>query len=109
MMRALAVAIVLLSVPALAKGSKHKRKAPTPAQVAHPFAETPIAKLTVTDTKGERAVVEDKQGAVVLVSAGDLLGSESFKVTKITRGCISLSGPDTELVLCADRPEVPQT
>ena len=54
-------------------------------------------------------VVEDKQGSVVLVSAGDLLGAEGFKVTKVTRGCLSVSGPEAEIVLCADRPEVPQT
>ena len=107
MIRALGVALVLLAVPALAKGKK--RKAPSPAQLVHPFAQTPLSKLSVTDTRGERAVIEDKQGAVVLVSAGDLLGLESFKVTKVTRGCIALSGPEAELLLCTDRPDVPQT
>jgi hypothetical protein len=64
----------------------------------------------VTNTRGERALVQDKQGDVVLVSAGDLLGSEGFTVTKVLHGCIELSGPEeAALTLCVDRPEVPQT
>jgi len=36
--------------------------------------------------------VQDKQGTVTLVSAGDLLGAESFQVTKTFAGCIVISG-----------------
>ena len=49
-------------------------------------------------------------GRPAQAGAGDLLGAESYKVTQVSRGCLGLRGPDTaELVMCVDRPEVPQT
>ena len=110
-MRAALAVMLLLAAPAWAKGEKKKKHQKAPeVQQAHPFAEVPLAKLQVTNTRGERAVVQDKLGDVVLVSAGDLLGSEGFKVVKVYRGCIDLTGPDdAALSLCVDRPEVPQT
>src|SRR2546430_10597843 len=109
-MRALALALLLLVVPsaAFARG-KHKKKA-VPVQI-HPFADVPLAKLQVADTRGAQAVVEDKRGGgdVVLVRAGDRLGEEGFEVVKVTRGCLQLKGAEAELTICADGPEGPAT
>src|SRR2546430_16984639 len=109
-MRALALALLLLVVPsaAFARG-KHKKKA-VPVQI-HPFADVPLAKLQVADTRGAQAVIEDKRGGgdVVLVRAGDKLGEEGFEVVKVTRGCVQLKNVDAELTLCAAVPEVPPT
>lgn len=111
-MRGLALALVLFAPLAFAggKGSKHKKKAPpVAAQVVHPFADETVAKLQVVDTRAGQGVIENKQGEVVLVRAGDLLGAEGLVVSKVTRGCVVLKGPETELTLCADVPEVPRT
>jgi hypothetical protein len=100
--------MLLLAAPGWAVGQK-KHKAPE-VQQAHPFAEVPLAKLSVANTRGERAVVQDKQGAVVLVKAGELLGAEGFRVARVLHGCIVLSGAEAEVTLCVeDRPDVPQT
>lgn len=108
MNRALAVALVLLLAPsvALAKGKRKKR--PVVLQV-HPFADVPVAKLQVADTRGARAAIENKSGEIVLVRAGDHLGAEGFEVVKVTLGCVQLKSGDADLTLCADVPEVPRT
>jgi hypothetical protein len=110
MTRALAVALALLLAPeAFAKGKRKKKAPPTPAQVAHPFADVPVAKLQVAYTRAGQGVVQNKEGDVVLVRAGDKLGAEAFDVVKVARGCVSLKSSETELTLCADVPEVPRT
>ncbi len=108
MIRAVALALLLLAPAAWAKGKK-KSKAAATVEVAHPFADVPVAKLQVTDTRSGQAVVESKEGEVVLVRAGDLLGAEGLKIDKVTRGCVTLSGQGAPFTLCADVPEVPQT
>ena len=113
MIRALAIALVLMAGTAFASGKakkKQKKAPPPPAAIVHPFADVPLAKLSVVDTRGQQAVVESKPGdAVVLVRAGDKLGEEGFEVVKVTRGCLTLKGPEAVLTLCADVPEVPAT
>jgi len=110
---ALAVATLLLLAPEGFAGGKKKKRSkrppPTPAQVVHPFADVPLAQLQVSYTRAGQGVVQNKDGAVVLVSAGDKLGLEGFDVVKVARGCINLKGHETELTLCADVPEVPRT
>ncbi|MBL8951449.1 MAG: hypothetical protein JNK82_11765, partial [Myxococcaceae bacterium] len=63
----------------------------------------------VAYTRAAQGVVQNKEGTVVLVNAGDKLGVEGFDVVKVARGCINLKGAETELTLCADVPEVPRT
>ena len=109
---ALAVALLLLAPTAFAGATKKKKgrkAAPTPAQIVHPFADIPVAKLQVVDTRGQQAVVENKSGEIVLVRAGDLLGAEGLQVVKVTLGCVQLKGPEASFTLCADVPEVPRT
>ncbi len=107
----LLAALLLLAPEAFAAGKKKKSKRPppTPAQIAHPFADVPLALLQVAYTRAGQGVVQNKEGAVVLVRAGDKLGLEGFDVLKVARGCINLKSPETELTLCADVPEVPRT
>ncbi|MBK7858781.1 MAG: hypothetical protein IPJ65_09205 [Archangiaceae bacterium] len=114
MIRALAVALVLLLAPdALAKGKKKaapaKRTPAAQVEKVHAFSEEPIARLQVVDTRGDRAVVENKQGGAVLVRAGDHLGAEGLEVVKVTLGCVQLKSEDADLTLCVDVPEVPRT
>ena len=112
MLRALAVALLLLAPTAFAGAPKAKKKrkaAPTAAQVVHPFADVPVAKLRVVDTRGPQAVIENKTGEIVLVRAGDLLGAEGIQVVKVTLGCVQLKGPQGPFALCADVPDVPRT
>lgn len=109
---ALAVALTLLLAPeawAAGKAARKKQKKPTPAQTAHPFADVPVAKLRVVDTRAQQAIVENKSGEIVLVRTGDRLSAEGFEVVKVTRGCIQLRGPETSFSMCADVPEVPRT
>ena len=110
MKKALAAALVLLLAPALAeaKGTKKKKKAPVALQV-HPFADVPISALQVAQTRNGQAAVENKNGEVVLVRAGDHLGSEGYEVVKVTLGCVQLKSVDADLTLCVDVPEVPRT
>lgn len=112
MVRALAVALLLLAPTAFAGATKKKKgrkPAPTPAQIVHPFADVPVAKLQVVDTRAQQAVIENKSGEIVLVRAGDLLGAEGVQVVKVTLGCVQLKGPQGPFTLCADVPEVPRT
>ena len=112
MVRALAVALLLLAPVAYADATKKKKgrkSAPTAAQIVHPFADVPVAKLHVNDTRGNQAIIENKSGEIVLVRAGDLLGAEGVQVVKVTLGCVQLKGPEASFTLCADVPDVPRT
>ena len=105
-----AISLLLLAPSAEAKGkSKSKHKKPAVVEHVHPFEDVPLAKLQVADTRGPQAVIENKDGEVVLVRAGDRLAQEGFEVIKVSRGCVQLKNADAEITLCADVPEVPRT
>jgi hypothetical protein len=108
---ALALCVLLLAPAAFAggKGKRKKKPPPTPAQVAHPFADVPLAELQVSYTRAAQGVVQNRAGEIVLVRAGDMLGIEGLTIVKVARGCLELEGAEAKLKLCADVPEVPRT
>ena len=79
------------------------------AEEAHEFCSTPLAKLQVVETRGEQALVEGEQGAVVLVRVNDTIGLEGATVEKISRGCLFLKGDGGHFSLCVEAPATPRS
>jgi len=113
-MRSFLVLMVLV-VPLAAQAGKpaKAKKHATPAkvvQVTRPFADVPVASLTVVDIRGDQAAVAGKDGSIELVRVGDTLGAEAVVIDRIGEGCVSLKSEATgPFALCTDGPEVPRS
>jgi hypothetical protein len=95
-MRNLLLLAALLSMPAWAE--EH-----------HEFVSTPLARLSVLETRADQAIVEGDEGEVVLVHVNDRIGQESATVEKISHGCLFLVGDGGHFSLCVEAPPTPRS
>ena len=95
-MRNVLIAAALLSMPVWAE--EH-----------HEFAVTPLARLSVLETRADLALVEGDEGQVVLVHVNDRIGHEAATVEKIGHGCLFLAGDGGHFSLCVEAPPTPRS
>lgn len=79
------------------------------APADHHFKEQSANRLHVEKTLGGDAVVQGDRGEIVLVQAGDRLGSEGLVVERVRDGCIVLKGKGGRFSICIDAPSMPRS
>lgn len=78
------------------------------------FADVPLAKLSVVDTRIDeagkaQAVLAGTRGELGLVRVGDVVGLEALPINAIADGCLRFVTDDVTFSLCSEAPEVPRS